>query len=88
MLGALADFHMSVREVIEAKLGHPVRVLATVSPLQPQPMFRVCYTAERKLAVHQFTPSDTAIVFHGLFCPFEDAALFIEKDVAVDWGLL
>jgi hypothetical protein len=79
---------MSIKHIVEEKLGHAVSQLATVGSIRPVRVFSVSFTTAGELAVTHMPPADTAVVFDGLYCPFDEATLLIDRAVAVDWGLV
>jgi hypothetical protein len=78
---------MSIKQIIEAKLRHPVDMPRSAK-VPPTCVWRISYTTSKEIAITSFFPSDTAIYFEGLYCPFGETSLLVERDVAVDWGLI
>ncbi len=79
---------MSIKQIVEDKLGHAVSQLATGDTIRPARVFTISYTTARKLAVTHMPPADTAVVFDGIYCPFDEVTLLIDRAVAADWGLV
>jgi hypothetical protein len=78
---------MSIKQIIEEKLGHEVNLHSNTPNVRPTRVFTVSYTTSKEIAVTHIRPCDTAIYFEGLQCPFDGVTLLIARAVAVDWGL-
>ena len=79
---------MSIKRIIEEKLGYPVSQLSNLQSVRPTRVFSISYTTSKEVAVTHVPACDTAICFEGLYCPFEDSTLLVDRAVAADWGLL
>jgi hypothetical protein len=79
---------MDVKRLVEEKLGHAVSALANGTSISPTRVFVIRYSATREVLVTHHPSAETAVYFDGLYCPFAEATLLIERSVAADWGLM